>query len=92
MSDLKPLTEADLMRAGDELAYLLAPVEARLTADSFVRFRVWLEPDPSKPSPPPTLFETFAGIRIIVDETVAPDRIEFRDRHGNVTAAFEIPS
>ena len=90
----KTLTEADLLRAGEELAYLSVPVEARLTADSYVRFKAWIDMqhDPFTPRPVPTPFDVFAGIRIIVDETIAPDRIEFRDQRGNVTAAFDVPS
>lgn len=86
----KKLTVEDLKRAVDELAYSHSPVEARLTADAYSRFRVWLLPDPTKPIPRPSPMSLYSGIKVIVDPTIAPNRIEFRDADGNVTAAFEI--
>lgn len=83
---------AALLAAGDELAYRNAPVEARLNAASLRSLKTLVAPDPYLSAQAPTPFPTFTGIRLIVDPEMPPNRIEFRDRDGSVTARFDLPA
>lgn len=87
------LTMKQLMAAADELAYLKAPVEARLSKHGLRFLRWWLAPDPAHVPPPAPLspLGLIGGIRLIVDEALPSNRIEFRDSDGTVTASFDLP-
>ena len=89
MNDQTSMMDA-IKKASDELAYLDAPVEARVTRYGLNALRLMLAPDPTKPSPPPVLAPIY-GVRLIVDESLPPKQIEFRDGDGKVTSSFELP-
>ena len=92
MGTAEVLTMAALKQTADELAYLNAPVEARLASATLIALKLMLEPDPrNTPLPPPSPFETMTGLKLIVDPDVPPLRLEFRDRDGNVVSSFDLP-
>ena len=78
---------AALLEASETLAYLNSPVEVRLDADSLNWLRARLAPPLFTPASP---FD-IGGVRLIVDPTIPPRRIEFRDRDGNVVSSFDLP-
>lgn len=85
---MKDLLLADMYRAAEELAYLNAPVECRVSHEGLRFLRTTFALDPTKPTPPPSLV---GGLRVIVDPTLPVNRMEFRDRAGNVTDSIDLP-
>ena len=86
------LTMAALKEAADQLAYLNAPVEGRLSSMTLIQLKLMLMPDPRDPPLlPPSPFETMSGIRLTVDHSIPPRRIEFRDRDGKVMSTYDLP-
>lgn len=85
------LTMAALKEAYDQLAYLNAPCEARLSNLSLKKLRVMLEPPPERPLAPTSLVSSMYGLKLVVDEDLPFNRIEFRDRDGKVMSTYDLP-
>lgn len=78
------------MEAADQLAYWVLPLEARLSSASLSILRVLLTPEPDKPTAPPPTPLQIGGVRLIVDESIPPRRIEFWDSDGKIVRSFKI--